>query len=510
MIKYFFILINSLTLFIFGLFQTDNSVTIKNNIPSNFIVGQEVAVEFRISKGIQTGFAKFQLELPDGISIIKKDEMNSIYSIQNGVAQWIWSEVPEDEELLIKLTLVASELGIGIKTFNSNYSFIEKNEKKVFNMLPLEASIQNNIINNNVSIIKDTLTKADPNTSIDVVRLISDGPNANEKTITIKIKKGDTKGFAKYSDEIDLNLNAKAIKTDGSSFSVSDGKIKFVWVDVPTKSELEVSYHIDLNNKNSNILKGEYSYLEKNQSKKYIVKPDSLVIGKLKDEINLHEVDELRKQLAWRRKLLVKMESDGSTEKGKLDKLKHESDSLDKLLTLSWPAVQKTEAAKSIVQETEANQLTSKKIIEDSKSNLTVEKTSTLVTEAPNLVKKEAIEVKTIPAKAEIVKETPQIVNANPNFVVQIGAFKNTKVVATVLIKKYRITDKIVDELHDGFSKFMVGNHNLYKEARKHRDIIKSKHGVKDAFIAAYNVGKRITVQEALMVSKQSWFKETN
>ena len=461
MIKYFFILINSLTLFIFGLFQTDNSVTIKNNIPSNFIVGQEVAVEFRISKGIQTGFAKFQLELPDGISIIKKDEMNSIYSIQNGVAQWIWSEVPEDEELLIKLTLVASELGIGIKTFNSNYSFIEKNEKKVINMLPLEASIQNNIINNKVSVIKDTLTKAEPNTSIDVVRLISDGPNANEKTITIKIKKGDTKGFAKYSDEIDLNLNAKAIKTDGSSFSVSDGKIKFVWVDVPTKSELEVSYHIDLNNKNSNILKGEYSYLEKNQSKKYIVKPDSLVIGKLKDEINLQ-------------------------------------------------AVQKTEAAKSIVQETEANQLTSKKIIEDSKSNLTIEKTSTLVTEAPNLVKKEANEVKTIPAKAEIVKETPQIVNADPNFVVQIGAFKNTKVVATVLIKKYRITDKIVDELHDGFSKFMVGNHNLYKEARKHRDIIKSKHGVKDAFIAAYNVGKRITVQEALMVSKQSWFKETN
>ena len=461
MIKYFFILINSLTLFIFGLFQTDNSVTIKNNIPSNFIVGQEVAVEFRISKGIQTGFAKFQLELPDGISIIKKDEMNSIYSIQNGVAQWIWSEVPEDEELLIKLTLVASELGIGIKTFNSNYSFIEKNEKKVINMLPLEASIQNNIINNKVSVIKDTLTKAEPNTSIDVVRLISDGPNANEKTITIKIKKGDTKGFAKYSDETDLNLNAKAIKTDGSSFSVSDGKIKFVWVDVPTKSELEVSYHIDLNNKNSNILKGEYSYLEKNQSKKYIVKPDSLVIGKLKDEINLQ-------------------------------------------------AVQKTEAAKSIVQENDSNQLTSKKIIEDSKSNLTVEKTSTLVTETPNLVKKEANEVKTIPAKAEIVKETPQIVNADPNFVVQIGAFKNTKVVATVLIKKYRITDKIVDELHDGFSKFMVGNHNLYKEARKHRDIIKSKHGVKDAFIAAYNVGKRITVQEALMVSKQSWFKETN
>lgn len=53
-------------------------------------------------------------------------------------------------------------------------------------MLPLEASIQNNIINNKASVIKDTLTKADPNTSIDVVRLISDGPNANEKQLQLK------------------------------------------------------------------------------------------------------------------------------------------------------------------------------------------------------------------------------------------------------------------------------------------------------------------------------------
>lgn len=459
MIKYFFILINSLTLFIFGLLQTDNSVTIKNNIPSNFIVGQEVAVEFRISKGIQSGFAKFQLDLPDGISIIKKDEMNAIYSIEKGVSQWIWSEVSMDEEILIKLTLVASEVGIGLKTFNSNYSFIEKNEKKVFNMLPLEVSIQNTIINNKVSAIKDTLTKAEPNTSIEIVRLISDGPNANEKTITIKIKKGDTKGFAKYSDETDEILNAKAIKTDGSSFSVSDGKIKFVWVDVPTKSELEVSYHIDFNNKNTNVLKGEYSYLEKNQSKKYTVEPETLVFGKLLDET----------------KPLI---------------------------------VLKPEEAKAITQENNANEIISKRIIEDSKQNFNVEKTSTIVTETTNLVIKEADEVKT--PEADIVKETPQIVNADPNFVVQIGAFKNKKVVASVLIKKHRITDKIVDELHEGFSKFMVGNHNLYKEARKHRDIIKSKHGVKDAFIAAYNVGKRITVQEALMVSKQSWFKETN
>ena len=58
---------------------------------------------------------------------------------------------------------------------------------------------------------------------------------------------------------------------------------------------------------------------------------------KISSENYFREVDELREELAYRRRLLAKMESDGSTEKDKLEKLNHESDSLDKLLTMSWP-----------------------------------------------------------------------------------------------------------------------------------------------------------------------------
>jgi tetratricopeptide (TPR) repeat protein/CHAT domain-containing protein len=59
--------------------------------------------------------------------------------------------------------------------------------------------------------------------------------------------------------------------------------------------------------------------------------------AKISSENFYREVDEIREELAYRRRLLAKMESDGSTDKEKLDKLHLEADSLDKRLTMSWP-----------------------------------------------------------------------------------------------------------------------------------------------------------------------------
>jgi hypothetical protein len=53
----------------------------------------------------------------------------------------------------------------------------------------------------------------------------------------------------------------------------------------------------------------------------------------------------------------------------------------------------------------------------------------------------------------------------------------------------------------------MVGEHPEYKNARDHREKVKSGNGVASAFVVAYNSGKRITVQEALMITNQKWFR---
>jgi hypothetical protein len=111
-----------------------------------------------------------------------------------------------------------------------------------------------------------------------------------------------------------------------------------------------------------------------------------------------------------------------------------------------------------------------------------------------------------------------QVTNLNQNltaggnhpeitYYVQIGAFSKIKVTPKRLGKKFNVKEKISSEMQGGFSKFMVGNHSDYKEGRDHREKMIADHGIKSAFVVAYNHGKRITVQEALMVTSQKWFK---
>jgi hypothetical protein len=89
---------------------------------------------------------------------------------------------------------------------------------------------------------------------------------------------------------------------------------------------------------------------------------------------------------------------------------------------------------------------------------------------------------------------------------VQIGAYTNPQVSSSKLAGLYGISENIRSEMSGGFTKFMVGKHGEYKEARNHRETVKSK-GVNGAFVAAYNGPSRITVQEALMISNQRWLR---
>jgi cell division septation protein DedD len=110
--------------------------------------------------------------------------------------------------------------------------------------------------------------------------------------------------------------------------------------------------------------------------------------------------------------------------------------------------------------------------------------------------------------KLQTVSPETSVANAGGMlYQVQVGAFAKKMVTTEKLEKRFKIIETINSEMSGGYTKFMVGNHREYKEARDHREKIIDENKIKSSFVVAYNDGKRITVQEALSITNQKWFK---
>ncbi len=481
MIKFLFILVNAFAVFIYSLFGGDNGITVSGNIPKTITAGQEVPIELKITKGSMSGFAKLQLELPEGLSLKELDNKGANYSYMDGVAKWVWASLPSEAEIVIKATLVAAATTSGAKTIGAKYSFVENNAKQVVEMVPIEitveagsgttAAVTTNETPTNTNTTSTTAVETNTQTSsnkepagnVTVVRTITKGASEAEYIINLKVKKGSTRGFARYSDELPTGVVAKAINTDGSSFSVADGKVKFVWVSVLLKDELELSYSMTSTVTVSMMLKGEYSYLEDNQSKKYILTPEPLA-------------------------LTVNAAVATNTE------------------TAVTPTVAVVTPTETAVTPTVAVVTPTETAVTPTVAVVTPTETAVTPTVATPTETLAVVTPTETPTNTNTVENVAKQ-DGNVNYMVQIGAFTNGNVNASVLKQKFRISESVKSEFSNGFSKFMVGSHSQYKAARDQRESIRNNNGVRGAFVVAYNQSKRITVQEALMISNQKWYK---
>lgn len=462
MIKPLIILFNTVSVFLFSFFFGDTPVTISGNFPKSANVATEFTAEIKINKGSIGGFAKLQLEVPQGFTVKEIDSKTGNFSFATNIAKIIWTSMPSDQEFTVKFAISADASAAGAKTIASKFSYVNNNNKEVVEMTPAEIMIGDGSAapvatsstpppTSTSSTPPPTTTETtpaatsstqsfdnptEPNSNIIAARNITPGANENEYNVVVKIKKGGIKGFAKYQEVLPAGYNAKGDKLNGSSFSVSDGKLKFVWVSLPTDDELVVSYVLEKTASaaaDAKLDNGEFSYLENDQSKK------------------------------------VKMP---------IDVLGNSSAAVAKVAEPTPTPTVSTEPVTTVAA---------------------TEPVKTEPTTTTEPVKTEPTTTASEPKVTVTKKEGSVIYN------VQIGAFNNA-IQSDVLAKKFNISENIKSEMAQGFNKFMVGNFNEYKEARSHRENIKQK-GCSSAFVVAYNGAKRITVQEALMITSQKWFK---
>ena len=449
MLKYAALLFNTIALLIYQFFFADG-ITVTQNIPSSAKPDAEFTVELVINKGTIGGFAKLQQDLPEGFTAVQDDNNGASFTFSNQSVKFIWMSLPSDKEFKIKYKVKVAAGISGDKIIAGKFSYVSDNVKQAVDIAPSTITIGDKtsqpiasttnttttteptttttntttvtepVTTNTTTTTEPVVTNTTPTTTTEPVKTVTEPTTTTTPTTTsepssvvctrsapssvtdnftveILVNKGNVTGFAKLLETLPVGFTATAGDLQGASFSFADQKVKFVWVSMPSQTEFRISYKVAVasGTTGSQNIDGVFSYIENDETKKYIIPSTAIGVG-----------------------------------------------------------------GAAVVTNTNTN------------------------TSLNN----------TIPA--------PQ---GNVNYKVQIMAL-HTAVDASSLASRYNISSTVNTEMAEGYTKYTVGSHSDYKAARDAREDIRNK-GVAGPFVTAYNSGKRITVQEALMITSQKWYR---
>ena len=92
-------------------------------------------------------------------------------------------------------------------------------------------------------------------------------------------------------------------------------------------------------------------------------------------------------------------------------------------------------------------------------------------------------------------------INKNIVFRVQISASKE-QLSLKKLANSYSMPDKIMEEIHNNMFKYTIGEFSNIIDAKTALDRIKNKNGINDAFLTAYEYNHRISINQAIKLTK--------
>lgn len=443
MIKYLFLLFSTLSFTVINILDL-NDVEITHNIPDYLVAGKVYDIDIVVKKGDIGGFAKFQMEVPDGINVIAVETRNSSFTFKSNVVKNIWMSVPEESEILLSYKFEIAQNYQGNGSITSRFVFIKDNERYSVEMISHQVTLGDDS-DRAIATAQELQGHAFSPDDLKISRNIK-ALGHNEFEVSIKIEKDGLEGFAKVQDILPEGFDAQPMITSKSVFSIVEDKVKFIWFNIPPEETIEVSYLLVSQYPVSEVttLNGSFNFLYNDEARQ-IELPEEKLIDYVDDSKQVTQTEEEPTQVE--------------------------------------------------PSETETAVIVAVPIVEESVNEEKVES------------QKDDFEAEEEPAEV-IVEEV--IYKSEPQtdifYRVQLAAGRRN-VSLTYLKKKHGFNDEIYLENHEGWYKYTTGNYPEYVYARDRRESINRLHKFKGPFVTAYNAGERITVQEALLISKQKWVK---
>ena len=470
----------------FGIFQ-DTKVDVMQNTPSFMSLGEEFEVTVNIVKPNIHGFAKLELTGDEGLEVEVGDMGSASFTFEKGVAKFIWFTLPEESNFQIKYILKNTVEEIGTtKRINGHFSYLVNNEKKVFYLdetfITIQSVESDTLVAIDEVIIPDMTDDSTMMTDEERLLAIQDYTvkidrnferlETGEYQMNVAIDKGPIEGFAKLEDVVPDGFDYVENSTSGAIFTKIKGKAKFVWFNLPQDDIVDVSYRLKANESNVigiHNITGTFTYLIDSRDIKsntvpafFRITPDEMVEVIENENLILdgENLDEEVIQGIWSQEHVNFLEEE-------------EQEAVNQENEISENEVVQTEVVENEVVP--------------------------LNNQVSEIVTKTDEEL-----ESDITGIAP--VSEGVNYRVQICATR--KMAEKDYFRKYKnFNFDIIIDHHENWIKYTTGGYPVYKAAHASRNLITQNYDFDGPFVTAYNNGERITVQEALMITNQKWYK---
>ncbi len=454
-------------------------INITQNVPTTMAPGSEVRVTVTVDKGSLGGFAKLQLDLPQGLTATAIETKGASFTFADQKAKFIWMALPSSTSFKVSYTLKADAEARGPLTIQGRLSYIEDNERKTYD-LPAATVDLGTEAPAPIALVESE--EAEAPGAMDLVSAASGAPmggaaaavvhqasgiapmqgpgnvsgtrvitpiTEQEILVEVVVTKGDIRGFGKLQETIPAGFTAMEKTSDEAIFTAQDRIVKFVWLNLPARGEIKVVYKLRANSQPDGeySIDGDFGYLLNDETQRATLGTSKFWIGARAFEMmagdpsKLGEMDNQDADLALRQKQAAEEAARKAAE----------------------------EAARKAQQEAQARA-------------------------------QEAAKPKTAPVGDRIPGPEKGVV-----YKVQITA-AHREVGRAYFQARHRYGGEFQIERHQGWIKYVTGRYTDYQQARDKRvDFVRDGHEFPGPFVTAYSDGERITVQQALMISNQKW-----
>jgi hypothetical protein len=350
------------------------------------------------------------------------------------------------------------------------------------------------------------------------------------------IEKGKTEGFARLQINFPAGINIEPVETDGASFSFENGKAKFIWMDIPSSPSIQVKVKLLATD---NFIGGEvqqrFSFIKEGSRQDVEFEPHIISLSSL--PAATAAIDEPYDPQAIR---VFKREASNAGQMN-LDFSGFQPGSFLKLTeiipndcAIEWesngnPSIQDRFGDTLLLVWQTAPSVPVLRLSYRLRGDLNhcaslVHGTwHTILNNTPHSVDippsewddgiAERKEEPAVAVSQQILSPQPQASSdqfsvPNPEdwlaFRVQLMAC-HRDVDQKWFEDNHLFNDQVDAERHEHWIKYTTGSHINYRQARNARVRIAQAHQFPGPFVTAYLRNERITVQEALLLSKQNW-----